>query len=367
MSDEHLRPRSLPSLLTPQSIASLLFLLALIYVIAPTSLQLSHDLKRSVLRQSDIPAARISEADTKELPTFGADWDRLGPRPLMISYHDIALNPTSKYTVTPEHFAEQMALLDALHAHTLTASEYAAYAKGGPVPARSILLTFDDGARGVWRFADKVLARYNFKATAFIITGYVGTHSPYYMTWSEIEALHRSGRWSIEAHTHLGHRKIAVDANRSLGAFVSYLAWLPEGRLETSAEFKNRVSVDLDESAKQLNDRGYGESKLFAFPFSEYGRPSNDESTLGTLNEITSQRYVSVFSDDVRPQPLGEGFLRNRLSIESAVTNSVLINRLRSVIDLTLQPGQNQHYQPPPEAWSSSSELGGRASSRSSR
>ena len=92
---------------------------------------------------------------------------------------------------------------------------------GEPLPPHSLMVTFDDGARGVWRFADPVLARFNQHAVAFIITGFVGTHEPYYMTWDEIADLHNSGRWDLEAHTHLGHVQVPSDANGGQGPYLT--------------------------------------------------------------------------------------------------------------------------------------------------
>ena len=54
-------------------------------------------------------------------------------------------------------------------------------------------------------------------ATAFIITGFVGTHAPYYMTWDQITELQNSGRWDIEAHTHLGHVRCPADPTATRG------------------------------------------------------------------------------------------------------------------------------------------------------
>ena len=46
------------------------------------------------------------------------------------------------------------------------------------MPPHAVMITFDDGAQGVWEYAEPVLKRYNMSATAFIITGFVGTHAP---------------------------------------------------------------------------------------------------------------------------------------------------------------------------------------------
>ena len=83
------------------------------------------------------------------------------------------------------------------------------------------MITFDDGATGVWQYADPVLKRLDMHAIAFIITGFVGTHAPYYMTWDQITELHNSGRWDMEAHTHLGHVQVPSDNNGNEGPFLT--------------------------------------------------------------------------------------------------------------------------------------------------
>src|SRR6202012_3616560 len=131
--------------------------------------------------------------------------------PIIVTYHDIAVKGT-QYTVTPAAFAAQMRVLHDSGWHTLPAAQFAAWLHGAPLPPRSLLLTFDDGARGVYRYADPVLRHYGLHGIAFLITGWVGTDQPYYMTWPKLHKLQADGHWDLEAHTHLGHGFVASNA-----------------------------------------------------------------------------------------------------------------------------------------------------------
>lgn len=77
---------------------------------------------------------------------------------------------------------------------TVPARQFAAYAAGGPVPPRSVLLTFDDGTRGLWAYADRIRARHRMHGSAFLITGRTGRTHPYHLTWAEAARMRESGR-----------------------------------------------------------------------------------------------------------------------------------------------------------------------------
>jgi biofilm PGA synthesis lipoprotein PgaB len=195
--------------------------------------------------------------------------------PVILTYHDIMSHPVL-YAVTPQAFATQMQLLHDAGYHTLTAAQLLAWLHGAALPHRSVALTFDDGASGVWRYADPIMARYGFHGIAFIITGRVGTHQPYYMTWPQIRDLAATGRWDIESHTNRGHVYVATDARGDHGPFLTSLRYLaPQRRVETLAEYTRRVRTDLAASKLALVSHGLPSPQLFAYPFSAYqGTPA---------------------------------------------------------------------------------------------
>jgi poly-beta-1,6-N-acetyl-D-glucosamine N-deacetylase len=215
--------------------------------------------------------------------------------PVIITYHNIGYD-RSRYTVTPENFASQMRLIHDAGWTTLTSGQLDRWLKGEPVPSHSVMITFDDGTQGVWQYADPVLARYGQHASAFIITGFVGTHAPYYMTWEQITELHNSGRWDLEAHTHMGHVKIPTDSHGGQEPFLTAYQWLPEeGRNETMEEYRTRVFNDLAECKHQFALHGLPIPKFLAFPFSAHG---GDPNGTDALHQIVLSLYDAALLDD---------------------------------------------------------------------
>ncbi|AFM18861.1 putative xylanase/chitin deacetylase [Mycolicibacterium chubuense NBB4] len=215
--------------------------------------------------------------------------------PLILTYHDIGYNSATRYTVTPEAFAAQMRLLHDAGWTTITADQLSGWLRGEPLPAHSVMVSFDDGARGVWRYADPVLERYGQHAVAYLITGFVGTHAPYYMTWPEIAALHASGRWDLEAHTHLGHQHVPTDAVGGEGPFLTHLEYLADQkRVETQQEYHSRVFTDLVECRRQFSAHDLPEPTLFAYPFSAH---NDDPNGTGMLKGVVGSLYQAAMLD----------------------------------------------------------------------
>ncbi|MFG3498336.1 polysaccharide deacetylase family protein [Streptomyces sp. NPDC047928] len=126
-------------------------------------------------------------------------------------YHAVGHRPARAaygLSVSPEAFAEQMALL-AGHGRTpLTTAELgAAWRTGGPLPDRPVLITFDDGYEGVHRHALPVLAGHGFAATLFVSTGWLrGPHErggapDTMLDWDQVRELAAAGT-EIGGHTH---------------------------------------------------------------------------------------------------------------------------------------------------------------------
>jgi len=253
--------------------------------------------------------------------------------PVVITYHDISEQGTD-YSLTPRAFAEQMRLLHDSGWHSLTADEFDGWLRGKPLPAHSVLITFDDGARGVWRYADPVLRRYDLHGIAFIITGFVGTHQPYYMTWQELDRLRASGRWDLEAHTYLGHVQVPSDANGTLQPFLATRMWLPaQHRRETLAEFTARVRGDLTHCIRDLVAHGAPSPLLFAYPFSARG-----VDVVGTqLHQVVRSLFDASFLDSSAGAPTRLSELLSREFRRVDVLRQVDLDQFVQSIEDSLQ------------------------------
>ena len=108
---------------------------------------------------------------------------------------------TRRLTVDPRDFAAQMRWLKTSGYHTITQRQlYAALERGATLPARPVLVTFDDGYRNVLSNAAPVLRRLGLTATAYVITGRTSGSDVSFLTWGMLKALERKGV-EIGSHT----------------------------------------------------------------------------------------------------------------------------------------------------------------------
>ncbi len=80
--------------------------------------------------------------------------------------------------VTPEHFRDQLGWLRRHGYRSLRCDELAAHLAGSPAPARSVLITFDDGYLDNYVHAWPLLREFGFHAVIFLVTSWVGEGAP---------------------------------------------------------------------------------------------------------------------------------------------------------------------------------------------
>ncbi|MFS8783614.1 polysaccharide deacetylase family protein [Synechococcus sp. R6-6] len=178
-----------------------------------------------------------------------------------IMYHDVVARRKQVWFDTTvaelrQHFeAIKQAGLTPIHIDQL----YKHLRDGDPLPEKAILLTFDDAYLGLYENAYPLLKEYNYPATYFVQTGFVGVPtSKDHFTWDQMREMDASGLIDFAAHTvnHPPDLRVLDDARlrrevfdcktkleQELGHPIHYFAY-PEG---------NR-----DERVKQyLADAGY--------------------------------------------------------------------------------------------------------------
>ncbi|TJZ43477.1 polysaccharide deacetylase family protein [Streptomyces piniterrae] len=135
-----------------------------------------------------------------------------GGRPVpVLMYHAVTATPAPavrRLSVTPAAFAEQLAVLaDRGFTPLTTAALAAAWRRGGPLPARPVLITFDDGYEGVHRHALAALTVHGFPATLFVATGWLrgryatGGTPDTMLGWDQVRQLAAAGV-EIGGHSH---------------------------------------------------------------------------------------------------------------------------------------------------------------------
>ena len=131
----------------------------------------------------------------------------------ILQYHYIRVVNKSKdllgwnLSVTPRDFTAQMDWLQSHGYHPVTLDDVRAYFLGQQVlPAKPVVLTFDDGYQNFWSVAEPILLAHNFRAVAYIVPGFWG--QSWYMTPEEVQILDSTGMVEIASHT-MNHADIA--------------------------------------------------------------------------------------------------------------------------------------------------------------
>lgn len=124
----------------------------------------------------------------------------------ILTYHYVANNPNPKDTqrdalsVTPDKFDAQMGYLAQNGFTPITLDTlYGVFGGQVSVPARPVVLTFDDGYIDFYTIVYPILRKYNFHGVSFIPTGLIG--GGYYMNWNQIKEIQSSGLVTFEDHT----------------------------------------------------------------------------------------------------------------------------------------------------------------------
>jgi biofilm PGA synthesis lipoprotein PgaB len=246
------------------------------------------------------------------------------PAMLVLTYHNVEEHPSSPYSLTPSRFADHMRMLHDVGYTTATTADVEALLAGQPASGHKVLITFDDGAKGIWTHADPVLAHYRMHALAFIVTGLVGTRQPHYVTWAELKAMQRSGRWDFGSRTHLGHRTVAVSPAGGTGPFLASLKWLAkEERSETISEYSARVSDDLAASRAGLTAHGLPDPRFLALPYSRGGVRSDDPRIAPVLTKILHGQFSAVFTNEANARAITRTEINSRLLRRIDVTGQM--------------------------------------------
>jgi len=121
-------------------------------------------------------------------------------------------------TVTASEFEDQIAYLAREGYHTVYFSDLIDYFRSGtPLPAKPVIITFDDGWAEQYAVAYPILRRYCMAATFFPPTDWLN-HSSLTLTWREVEEMSRAGM-EFGSHTvnhHLMTQESAGEIARQL-------------------------------------------------------------------------------------------------------------------------------------------------------
>lgn len=194
----------------------------------------------------------------------------------ILCYHN--LNPTKpgSMNMTPQKFESQIKWIQENGYTIIPLKDAVAYLQGkrATLPAKSVVITADDGWESAYKYMYPIVKKYNIPVTLFIYPQTI-SEGKNAMTWDELKELQKTGLFDIQGHTY----------------------WHPNFKQEkkhlTQAEYEKFVQNQLAKSKQILEDKLGIKVTLLAWPFGIYD---------AYLEKAAADAgYEMAFSIDARP------------------------------------------------------------------
>ncbi len=233
------------------------------------------------------------------------------PRFLAICYHAIEdKDPDQRYNaVSTAKLVQQMSWLARNGYHPVSVDQLLAARDGkAPLPAKPVLITFDDGYESFYTRAFPILKAFNYPAVIGLVHSWMRgapgseveygssmTMAPrsFFMTWDQVREVVRSGLVEVAAHSDHLHMGIPANPQGNLEpAAVTHRYDPASGAYESETAFEARLRADAQgisaEIARETGKRPrvmiwpYGErSKLAISIFAAAGMPITTSLSTG--------------------------------------------------------------------------------------
>src|SRR5471030_1871587 len=277
---------------------------------------------------------------------------------LGIAYHDIEDRDPDQAVVAvrTERMIEQLAWLRENAYKPVTIDQILAAHKGGPeLPAKAILLSFDDGYASFYTRVLPVLRAYNWHALLAPVGVWIDTPANQqvdfagqmrprsdFLTWEQVREISKSGLVEIAAHTDASHKGILANPQGNLQPAAATRRYdATTGRYETEEAFQARMRTDVVTISEKIRKAVGYKPRVWVWP---YG--TADGSTLQIINDQGYQMALTLDDgldalDDlmssprflVASDPDGEHFANSIVAVQADAPMRVVHVDLDNVYD----------------------------------
>ena len=168
----------------------------------------------------------------------------------VLSYHRVG-SDKSRYTVSPDAFADQMRYLLANGYHTLTTAELERFFDGQNLPPKSVLITIDDGHRSSFEQVHQILSLYGFNAVYYPYSDFINNGG---LSTSMMKDMLATGLVEFGLHS------------------KTHAALTLQKEAETDKEYEDRILFELVEPATRLRRITGVSATSIAYPYGKVNR-----------------------------------------------------------------------------------------------
>lgn len=133
-------------------------------------------------------------------PLFALPQERKIP---ILAYHRFGTEVSDSMTIKTAAFAQQMEWLKTNGYTVIPLDTAAGYLQGKvkSIPAKSVVITVDDGHKSVYSDMAPIVKKYNIPVTLFIYPSAI-SNAKYAMTWDQLHELEATKLFHVESHTY---------------------------------------------------------------------------------------------------------------------------------------------------------------------
>lgn len=181
-------------------------------------------------------------------------WSAETPKKVpVLCYHRFGAEVVDSMTIKTSAFTEQMEWLKANGYTVIPLDTAVGYLQGRvkSIPAKSVVITVDDGHKSVYTDLAPIVKKYKIPVTLFIYPSAI-SNAKYAMTWDQVRELETTKLFHVESHTY----------------------WHPnfnhEKKKLSSEEYAKFVDKQLGGAKKKLEEKTGHEIKYLAWVFGIY-------------------------------------------------------------------------------------------------
>lgn len=202
----------------------------------------------------------------------------------ILTYHNFDPSTPGSMTISTAKFEEQLKWLKD-NGYTVVPLQEVLSSfskKTGPLPAKSVAITVDDGKASVYTYMYPIVKKYQVPVTLFVYPSAISNAS-YAMTWEQLKTLQETELFDIQSHTY----------------------WHPNFKTEkkrlSKDDYDKFIDHQLTQSRKSIEKKMEAPVNMLAWPFGIY-----DEQ----LEEAAHRAgYKMAFSIDGRPASPSENWM----------------------------------------------------------
>ena len=192
-----------------------------------------------------------------------------------IAYGGVTTNPdVGGDFVSTKKFASQLDALTAAGYTPITLEDVARfYKEGRRLPAKSLLITFENSRRSSYFTTGSLLEKRRWHAVMGVVTDDVRKEVEGVILAPYLKHMKSSPTWELAAESDHGTGEVAAGADGRTAMFFSSPEWLPDlSRFETLEEFDRRIRADHAAAVSFFTNKLGCAAQAFFFPMGNYGQ-----------------------------------------------------------------------------------------------